>query len=220
MQHRSEIEKAFYEDIREKKKAASGVHSRTGKRGYVGKMLFATDFMSRKEKYNYRKAGRVMTSNMYDEILELKDFEELEQHEQRNRFQYWRSKYNNEEIKNGLGIHNAKLYNIIDALGLPKAEKNNKGKRKAKAAGKAEPKAEPKAAKEEAKVPQVAAEKQEPNVAEPEQQVQTVIVNGLSLIYNGDFTAEHIQKQLQKIITLIDGETDNFYVELKLMQKV
>jgi hypothetical protein len=216
MQHRSEIEKAFYEDIREKKKAASGVHSRTGKRGYVGKMLFATDFMSRKEKYNYRKAGRVMTSNMYDEIITIEDFEQLEQHEQRNRFQYWRSKYNNEEIKNGLGIHNAKLYNIIDALGLPKAKKNNEGKRKAKV------KAEPKAAapKEEAKVPQVAAEKQEPKVAEPEQQVQTVIVNGLSLIYNGDFTAEHIQKQLQKIITLIDGETDNFYVELKLMQKV
>jgi hypothetical protein len=215
MQHRSEIEKVFLDDIREKKKAASGIHSRTGKRGYVGKMLFATDFMSRKEKYNYRKAGRVMTSNMYDEIIQIADFEQLEQHEQRNRFQYWRSKYNNEEIKKGLGIHNAKLYNIIDDLGLPKAKKNNEGKRKAKV--KAEPKeAAPKA---EAKVPQVA-EKQEPKEAEPEQQVQTVIVNGLSLIYNGDFTAEHIQKQLQKIVTLIDGETDNFYVELKLMQKV
>ena len=36
----NEAAKLFQDEIREKKKAANGVHHKTGKKGYVGKMLF------------------------------------------------------------------------------------------------------------------------------------------------------------------------------------
>ena len=34
---RSEASDLFYNEVREKKRTASGVHSKTGKNGYVGK---------------------------------------------------------------------------------------------------------------------------------------------------------------------------------------
>ena len=41
-----------------KKRTASGVHHKTGKRGYVGKMLFPTDMLKGKEKRSYQKHRR------------------------------------------------------------------------------------------------------------------------------------------------------------------
>ena len=100
----SEAEKLFNQEVRDKKRTASGVHSKTGKNGYVGKMRFPSDIMSRKEKYNYRKAGKVMTTNMYDEILTVEEFEQLETQEKRNRLSYWRNIYTNKEILEAMGI--------------------------------------------------------------------------------------------------------------------
>ena len=128
MQRLSEAEQVFHEDVREKRKAASGVHHKTGKRGYTGKILFPTDFMSRKEKYNHRKAGKCMTTNLFDNILPIDEFEALESHEQRNMLAYWRNKYTNKEITEKMGIWNARYYKIVADLGLPKAPRVNTDK--------------------------------------------------------------------------------------------
>jgi hypothetical protein len=60
------IEKEFYADIKDKKRTGAGIFSCKGKRGDVGKMLLPSDIMSRKDKYNHRKAGKCVTTNMYD----------------------------------------------------------------------------------------------------------------------------------------------------------
>lgn len=52
------IERMLQDEIRDKKKTASGIHSRKGSRGYVGKMLTPVDFMSRKEKREYQKTAK------------------------------------------------------------------------------------------------------------------------------------------------------------------
>ena len=70
----SEAEKLFLNEIREKKRTASGVHHKTGKNGYVGTMRFPSDIMSRKDKMKYRRNGKVMTTNMYDEIITAEEF--------------------------------------------------------------------------------------------------------------------------------------------------
>lgn len=62
------IEKIFYNDVSEKKKAARGVYAMTGKRGYVGKMITPVDYMTRKEKKEYIKGGEIMTTNFYEDI--------------------------------------------------------------------------------------------------------------------------------------------------------
>ena len=54
MNHISEEEKLFHNEVREKKKAASGVHSKTGKKGYVGRMRFPSDILNRTEKKDTR----------------------------------------------------------------------------------------------------------------------------------------------------------------------
>jgi hypothetical protein len=202
MLYKTEAEKAFFEDVREKKKTASGVHHKTGKNGYVGTMRFPSDLMSRKEKYNYRKAGKVMTTNIYDEIISIGEFENLETHEQRNRMAYWRMKFTNKDIMKGLRIANNRYYAIVKELGLPKAERTYSDKpkkprqpRQATAAILAAP------------------------VAKELEPVQEIIINGLSLVYNGTFSAEQLQQSLSKFIGLLEGETDQFYIELKIMQK-
>lgn len=197
----SEAEKSFYEDVREKKKTASGVHGKTGKNGYVGKMRFPSDIMSRKDKMKYKKASKVMTTNIFDEILTLDEFEKLEDFEKRNRMQYWRTKYTNKEITTGMGIWNSKYYSIIKELDLPKAPRVE-GKRKPR------------------KAVVNMAESESKEISDPvNSPISEIIINGMHIAFTGSFTSEHIQNQLLKFATLLDGESDDFYIELKLIQK-
>jgi hypothetical protein len=208
MRH-SEAEKCFIDDIREKKKAASGVHSKTGKRGYVGKMRFPTDIMNRKDKMKYRRASKITMSNLFDEIITVEEFNNLEVFEQRNRLQYWRDKYTIREIQKGMGIPNNQYYNIIDRLELPRDRvANNKKKRTGSPAVR---KTAPKALEPASIAPQPIQEVKAP--------VQEIIVSGMHLIFNGTYTPEEMQRQLLKYATLLDGESDDFYIELKIVQK-
>lgn len=200
----SEAAKLFQNEVREKKKAANGVHHKTGKKGYVGKMLFPTDFMTRSEKMKYRKGGKIVISNMYDEILTVEEFKKLETFEQRNRLQYWRNTFQNKEIMKGMGIGSVQFYEFIKELELPPARRVRK-----KRAG-----TTPKKIKEI-----TAAIKPEAPEKEIQPAVQEIIIDGLHLVFNGTYKAEKIQKQLGKIITLLDDEDDEFYIELKVMQK-
>jgi replicative superfamily II helicase len=212
MYHWSEAERLFHNEVREKKKTASGVHHKTGKNGYVGTMRFPSDIMSRKDKMRYRRSSKVMTTNMYDEIIGIEEFEKLETYEQRNRLQYWRNKNNNKEILAGMGISSKRYYEIVAALDLPKAPRVDRGgkatKRSAKVTKKEEPKQE-----------SVTIENEPPAPIEEPPPVQEIIVDGLHLVFNGTYSAELIQKQLKKFITLLDEEPDEFYLEFKLMQK-
>jgi hypothetical protein len=207
----SEEHKLFLDDVRDKKRTASGVHSKTGKRGYVGKMRFPSDIMSRKDKMRHRRAGKVMTTNIFDTILPMDEFKVLETHEKKNRMQYWRANNTIKEIQKQMGISNYDYYLIIDELELPK---NRTTSNKVKRQGTKKPKASQKEEQPVAIQPTaVAPAKQQQEV------VQEVIVNGLNIIFNGTYSAEKIEKQLTKFMLLLDGEEDDFYVEMKLMQK-
>jgi len=210
MHGRNELERLFYEDVREKKKAASGVHHKTGKNGYVGTMRFPSDIMSRSEKMRYRRSSKVMVTNMYDEILHIDEFEKLETYEKKNRLQYWRNIYSNKEITTGMGIWNNKYYSIVAELELPKAPRANSNKPR-KAAAK---KVKPQEIKEEPKKEILMLEE------EPEKPVvQEIIIDGLHLVYNGTYKAEQIQLKLNKFYALLEDEEDDFYIELKIVQK-
>lgn len=214
MQRYSEAEQCFLQDVKEKKKAASGVHSKTGKRGYVGKMLFPTDLMTRKEKYHHRKAGKVMTTNMYDKILTFAEFNELETYEKKNRMQHWRLNNTIKIIQKEMGIPNQRYYDILRELELPldRTAKKVRAPRTAKTVAVVTKQA----AAPEPAAEAIAAPAPVPEAATP---VQQIILNGLNVSFNGTYDAEVIQKQLLKVLTLLDGETDNYYVEMKLMQK-
>ena len=209
MQKLNDIERMFYDEVRDKKKTASGVHHKTGKNGYVGKMRFPTDFMNRSEKMKYRRAGKVVTTNIFDEILPIEEFEKLETYEQKNRLQYWRNERPNKEIVQGMGISNKKFYDLVSELELPKAKRVDRNPTRKASATKKVKELVP-AVQEVSEV--VIPPKQETNV-------QEVIVNGLNVIFTGTYSAEKIEKQLTKFMLLLDSEEDDFYIEFRLMQK-
>jgi hypothetical protein len=212
MSYFSEAEKLFKEEVRDKKRTASGVHSKTGKRGYVGKMRFPSDIMSRKEKYNYRKAGKVVTTQLYEKIIPVEEFEELETYEQKNMMAYWRNVYTNKEITTAMGIHNNRFYRIVKELELPKAPRvDRKPPRRAKGVN-----------VQDKQEKAIAVEPSPIKMPEPEtkpEPVQEVLVDGIHLVFSGTYSPELIQKKLGKFELMLEDETDDFYVELRLIQK-
>jgi hypothetical protein len=208
----SEAEKLFNQEVRDKKRTASGVHHKTGKNGYTGKILFPSDIMSRKEKIKHRKAGKVMITNMYEELITLEEFEELEFQERKNRMAYWRTVYTNKEIMKAMGIHNNKYYKIVAELGLPKAPRiDRQAPRKAKAIN-----------VQETQEKAIAIESSPIKTQAPEvkpEPIQEILVNGIHLVFNGTYSPETIQKKLAKFELMLEDETDDFYIELKLVQK-
>jgi hypothetical protein len=216
MSYFSEAEKLFKEEVRDKKRTASGVHSKTGKRGYVGKMRFPSDIMSRKEKYNYRKAGKVVTTQMYEEIIPIEEFEELETYERKNRMAYWRNVYTNKEITQAMGIHNNKFYKIVKELELPKAPRVDRNPpRRAKGVN-VQDKQEKAIAVKSSPIMTPEPEAKPEIKTEP---VQEVLVDGIHLVFSGTYSPELIQRKLGKFELMLEDETDDFYIELRLIQK-
>ncbi len=207
----SDVEAVFHEEINSKKKEFRDFknatkHKRLGKKS----VMFASDYMSRKEKLKHRKAGEIMTTNMYDNILTIEEFNQLETYEKRNRMQHWRSVYSNKEIQNAMGIANSPYYKIIAELDLPKAPRTNKprtGSTKKKSASKEKSVAI-------STVSDVQAAQQE---SQP--QVQQILVDGLNLVFQGTYTAEQIQKQLTKFSLILEDDSEEYFFEFRLMQK-
>jgi hypothetical protein len=208
-----DVEKFLLEDIKAKKYETASLRSATKHRRLgKGSMKFASDLMSRKEKKEYMKAGEILTSNLYDTILPVDEFMNMDEHDQKNRLQYWRLKYSIKEIMSGMGIYNKRYYEIIDSLGLPKDR------------GKSATRNKPRKARitEESESLNSASAKNQNTVELPPPApapVQEVIVTGMHLVFNGTYTPEEIQRQLLKYATLMDGEDDDFYLELKITQK-
>lgn len=208
MQQFDEVEKIFQSDIWEKKKETKSLkaalkHKRLGK----GSMKTPLDLMSRKERLEHTKAGKVVTTNLYDTILTFMEFDKLETFEKKNMLQYWRSKYTIKDIMGAMGIANKKFYDIIDELELPK-DRALMAKGKVRAPRKAPIKRTEPA--------QIAIQS---NLELDTPPVQKIIIDGLNLEFNGTYAPEHIIKQLLKFGALLEGEEDQFFIELRLMQK-
>lgn len=113
----------FHQEIREKKRTANGVHSKTGLKGYVGKMLMPTDFMSRKEKRAYTQTKEMRSYNMYEEIMSYVDFIELNRDTQKELLERYRSIFNNRDIaqkwrETGMKGGTTRYYEIVNGFGI------------------------------------------------------------------------------------------------------
>lgn len=118
------VAKIFNDDVREKKRIGSGIFSRTGTRGYVGTMRFPSDLMTRKEKYNYRKSGKVKVYNMYDSIIPLDEFRGLTGQEKKKALEHWLfdRKYSKADIRKSMIVSSNTLDNWIKNMGIQYGE--------------------------------------------------------------------------------------------------
>ena len=193
----------FEEEVRDKKRTASGVHSRTGKRGYVGQMRMPSDIMSRKDKYNYRKAGKVFIYNMYENIMPLKEFKALPLEERKKAMVEYQRRHTNASIMKTWGMDTYQFYTklLIKELGL-REDASKKKKR---------PKDNKKETPVEAYLVQ---EEVKPAPAVPEEPE-----DGFAFRFRGTFNAEQITKKLDKVSLILDGEESDFELVLTIKEK-
>lgn len=65
----SEADQIFYEEIREKKSAASGVYGKKGKKGRVGKMITPADLLGK----DYKQSRDLPSFNVYDFLHKINE---------------------------------------------------------------------------------------------------------------------------------------------------
>lgn len=202
------IARLFNDEVKDKKRTASGVHHKTGKRGYVGKLYFTSDLLKGKEKREYQGTGKVIRSNMYDTILPFNEFEALTAEDQKQHLVQYRKRYSSKEIIKAWGIGQYQFYKLIDSLGIPKENrKPNKPKSKQKREGK------------------VAADL--PTIKEKVEEMQQPVVeiierrekeNGMTLSLNGEYTAEELVRKLEKFGIILSDEPVDFKVEIRISE--
>ena len=217
----NEIEKLFIEEVREKKKAANGVHGKTGLRGYVGKMLFPHDLLSRKEKSKYKKASKVMSYN-FKQIMPLVDFQNLEKNVQKDLLEAWRKLFPVKEIKEKWSMNDHYFYKLLNDLGIAtQRTKREKPKDRIKRVNAQADFAEVAAAIQEDPQPlrtdrpaQLAAPTPAPKVEIlPPRESFPV---GLTVTYHGEYETQDAINRLMKIATLIEGEEKKYRITIKL----
>lgn len=189
------IERIFYEDIKEKRKAGSGSFHKKGKgvKHRMNGIKTAYDFMKPKERKKLN--GEVQVSNMYETILNRAEFELKDEETQRRMLTRWRELYSNKKIMKEMGFTaNATYAKLINTLGIEKKRRMNPVKSK----------------------------KQELVIVEQkpvQEQPIKLISTGLNLDYNGEYDAEAINKILTKLQLLIDGELNKFLINISISER-
>ncbi|MED1125487.1 hypothetical protein [Bacillus atrophaeus] len=116
----SHFEKMFNDEVRDKKRAGSGIFSRVStRRGGSNKALRTPYYyMSTKEKKELN--GEAVTIYNMREIIHYNDFLKKSRKDQIELMTYWRKIYTVTDITNGMGISKGLFYKVIEQLGLQK----------------------------------------------------------------------------------------------------
>jgi hypothetical protein len=199
-----DISKLFNMDVREKKRTGAGIYSRTGKRGYVGTMRTATDFLSGKEKREYTKSSKVEVTNMYDKLVPFNDFKLMDNEGKKKFLEQYTKRYTVREIADQWNVRYNRVYAYLTRFDIPIGKKDTAG-------GKAPRKATTKKKAEEETLSL-------PAVIEKVMEESKVKEFGLSIGFNGEFTGEELAKKLEKIELILDDDGTKYSIQLKIQE--
>lgn len=182
-----EIERLFYDDIKGKKRIASGIHKRKGKRGYVGKLYLTSDLLKGKAKKDYQNTSKVVAWNMYDEICSWEEFTVLPDEMKKKYLEEYRKRFTNRQVQDKWGLNDYEFYTkLIKRLGV----KTNRSGRKVKG-----------------KAVSIDNSQNEPVVeSEPEQ----TFSEGIQIKFSGLYNSDKIQNRLEKLALMLEDETSYF----------
>lgn len=207
-----EIERMLREDIREKKKAASGSFHKRGKgvkHGFSGALRTPSYYMTTKEKNQLN--GELKVMNMYETIMDKEEFFKQSEEMQKTILTRWREIYQNDEIIKGTGISSAVYHRLIERLEVPKKpriynENSHKKKRRSKPIK---------------KVPELVTQTPSNNTSpqkEVIQQPQKFVQTGLHLEYSGNYNSEQLSKIFTKLQLITDDEKCKFVINISLTE--
>lgn len=195
----SMIERMLNEEIRDKKRTGNGIHSKTGSRGYVGKMMFPSDLMKGKQKRNYVRSSEVMSWNT-KEILPKEQFDTFDQEQQKEMLTAWRTNFTNEQIMKQMKLGQYGYYKLLDVLSIKK-DSYKQTKRKSVAITSA-----PKIVELVEKKPTI------------EKTTAPVFTEGLNLNVNGTYNSDTLITWLTKLQMLVEGDGE-YDVVIHLREK-
>lgn len=197
----SMIERMLSEEIRDKKRTGNGIHSKTGSRGYTGKILFPTDLMNSKQKRKYQRSGEVVTWNT-KEVLPKLELEAYPLEQQKEMLTVWRENFTNKEIMQKMGLSNAQFYSLLNIVGVEKEKRSNRYTAKKN-----------KTELSTAKVIELVEKK--PTIQET---TAPVFTEGLNFNINGKYEADVLSNWLTKLQMLVEG-TGEYDVVIHLREK-
>jgi hypothetical protein len=204
-------EDLFTLEVKEKKQLAHSHRSRTGRGSSKSRKGMSTpfDFMSKAEKEKLN--GEVKLTNLFDTIISREEFETMDEKQQKAMMLHWRDIYPNTKIMKEMGISSSGAFHgIINRLEIPR-----KGRVDDRRKGNGKKIQNKKALAPTVQAPQIATT---PIIENFVQQPVKLITNGLHLEYIGNFNSEQINKILTKIQLLVDGEENNFNIELSISE--
>lgn len=194
-------------EVKEKKREAYLNRAKTGSRGGSKSrkgVLTPYDNMTTKEKKKLN--GEVSAYNMYETILENKEFALKDEEMQKTLLLRWRDLYDNKKIYTEMGLTQSQYYALAKKLNVT-AERVYKP-RKAKAS------------KESKKLLQSDLEFTPEPVKTSEPEIKPVLISrGMHFEYNGEYEAESIVKILTKLQLLVEGEENKFNLAISLTER-
>jgi len=113
------VERLFYDDVREKKRTGYGAYHMRGKgkkHGTVVKTQY--DFLSTREKRKLN--GKVMRHSMYQSLMTLDELKRNPDYMQTMIVEKWREVHTNDAISDALGIGKKQFYDLLEELGVKK----------------------------------------------------------------------------------------------------
>ncbi|MEW4131965.1 hypothetical protein [Bacillus thuringiensis] len=233
----SDIGKMLQSEIRDKKRTASGIHHKTGKRGYTGVIRFPHEMLKGKAKKDYKGTGKVVKYNMFDTIMKYTDFRKLPVEKQKHLLVGYRIKHTNKKIMESWSLNNAQYYDkLLPELDIKKSE--GRGRRKG-VTNKKDANSDTVNALNEVKsdyvieqqttVKPIIESTSKPTeaivsaVATKNQGENTFVTNeivfkedGLHLNLNGTYTPQQLVRKLEKLAILLDGEENDFKISLSI----
>lgn len=139
---RDQVQEVYEEELRDKRKAARGVHSLKGKRGLVGSVKTPADLLTGRERREYEGTSEVVTSSVYDRIMPFGEFKALPRSKRMVTLYEYRKRFKTAQIADAWQTTPNNVHYQYRSLGVgnPNKAKKAAGKGKpaaAKAAGEA-----------------------------------------------------------------------------------
>lgn len=192
-------------EVREKRNQAFLNKAKTGaKGGSQSRKGVRTpyDSMSRKEK---RLLNGEVKTIMYETIVPVTEFEVKDIEMQKLMLKRWREIYPNENIVQQMKISRKRYDDLVKKLNLPRKPKTVIDGRKGKT-------------RTVAIIEQVETQ-QTPKESVTEEIQQKLILSGLHLEYNGEYTADQLSKIFTKLQLLVDSEENKFNLSISLSER-
>jgi hypothetical protein len=217
-----EIERAFNEEIREKRKAGSGAFHKRGKgvkHGFSGALRTPSYYMSAKEKAKLN--GEVEVSFMYETIIPIEEFKLKDKEIQKTMLTRWRDIYPNAKIVEEMKISNKMFYDLVADLEIPKKARVELDGTKRVATAKAKTTKSKQAKEPEALKKIIAdfAEERKSSAPEKMETLQAVVLNrGMTLNYHDEYTVEELDDIFSKCQIIINGAKYKYKLALTLTE--